>query len=73
MESLKELTKEICFFEDVEEKCPEYGSERPQEILQDVFQDLLDYLIGVTRIFFRSNGRKLQADHFSFHHVDARK
>ncbi|KAH6876586.1 hypothetical protein B0T10DRAFT_497773 [Thelonectria olida] len=56
VESLKELAKEISFFKDVKDKCPADGSERLQEILEDVFQDLLEYLTGVTKIFFRSNG-----------------
>jgi hypothetical protein len=58
VDSLDQLSKEISFFQEVNEKCTPENSDRLKPILEEVFEDLLEYLIGVTRIFFRSDGSK---------------
>ena len=32
------------------------GADRLRGVLEDVFEDLMQYLIGVARIFFRNDG-----------------
>ncbi len=56
MESLDRLSIEMSFFKEVQDKCMVPGADRLKGVLEDVFEDLMQYLIGIARIFFRSDG-----------------
>jgi hypothetical protein len=60
-QSLDELAREMDFFSNVEESIASLNSSEKQRmaaVLEDVFEDLLLYLTGVMRIFFKGDGSK---------------
>jgi len=59
--SLDELAREMDFFSNVEESIAFLDSSEKQRmvaVLEDAFEDLLLYLIGVMQIFFKGDGSK---------------
>jgi hypothetical protein len=60
-QSLDELAREMAFFSNVEESIASLNSSEKQRmaaVLEDAFEDLLLYLTGVMRIFFKGDGSK---------------
>jgi hypothetical protein len=60
-QSLEELGREMDFFSNVEESIASLNPSEKQRmaaVLEDAFEDLLLYLTGVMRIFFKGDGSK---------------
>jgi hypothetical protein len=58
MDSMSEVASELSFFREVWDAGDVSATPRINAILKNIFEEILDYLTGIVRLFYKSNGSK---------------